>query len=66
MNCIEKLYEIHKECFPCKGKIIEFEQLPEYEKYNFDSYDKKNDFIVYCEKCEFHLHLNTDKNENIN
>ncbi|OLY94411.1 hypothetical protein SAMN05444008_10110 [Cnuella takakiae] len=51
MNCIEKL--MHLECEPCvlNSKIIEFEQLPESEKYNFDYYDKVKDFLLYCEKC---------------
>jgi hypothetical protein len=38
MNCIEALREQMKECEPCmwKSEIIEFNELPEKEKFNFD------------------------------
>lgn len=65
MNRIEKLHLLHKACQPCTAKIIEFKELPEYEKFNFDSYEKEKDFIVYCEKCETFIHLNSEKNETI-
>jgi hypothetical protein len=35
MNCIEKLHQLHKACEPCVAKIIEFEELPEREKFIF-------------------------------
>lgn len=62
MNCFEKLELLTRECEKCilKAKIIEFEELPEEEKYNFDSYDKDQDLIVYCEPCDTYKHLNTD------
>jgi hypothetical protein len=62
MNCFEKLNGNLQECEPCfrYGKIIELEQLPEEEKFNFDSYDKEQDLILYCEKCNYFKHLNTD------
>lgn len=64
MNCIEKLFELHKACEPCTAKVIEFEQLPEHEKFNYDYYDKEKDIIVYCEKCNFYNLLNSE-NEKI-
>lgn len=62
MDCIQKLKELTKECEPCtwNGKIIEFEDLPEHEKYNYDYYDKEKDFLVYCEKCKEFKILSTD------
>lgn len=62
MNCIEKLIELTKECEPCiwYGKIIEFEELPEKEKYNFDNYEEDMDYIVYCEKCKIYKLIQSD------
>jgi hypothetical protein len=64
MNCIEKLFELHKYCEPCTAKIIEFEQLPEHEKFNYDYYDKVKDFIVYCEQCNEFKIIEGDNYEN--
>lgn len=63
MNCIEKLYTLHRACEPCVAKIIEFKDLPEHEKFNFDSYEKERDFIVYCERCDTYKHLNSENND---
>lgn len=52
MNCIEKLHLLHRACETCTAKIIEFEQLPEHEKFNYDYYDKGKDFLIACEKCQ--------------
>jgi len=60
MNCIEKLEVQQRTCEPCKAMIIVFRDLPEHEKFNFDSYDDNNDYILHCEKCETFLHLNSD------
>jgi hypothetical protein len=60
MNCIEKLHDLQKDCEPCTAKIIEFEELPENEKFNYDYYDKDRDFIVYCETCQLYQILITD------
>jgi hypothetical protein len=56
MNCIEALQEHLEECYLCKlkSKIIEFEQLPESEKFNFDYYEKDKDLILYCEPCKIY------------
>ena len=54
MNCIEALLLHHTEvCEPCiwNAKIIEYEELPEDEKYNFDDYDKEKDYLLHCKKC---------------
>lgn len=53
MNAIEALKEQCRVCEPCilNAKIIEFEQLPEHEKLNFDWYEKNKHFIIYCEPC---------------
>jgi hypothetical protein len=54
-NCIENLRTYHREiCEPCiwNAQIIEFEQLPEEEKYNYDYYDKDKDYLIYCKKCK--------------
>lgn len=57
MNCIEALWLYHTEvCEPCiwNAKIIEFEELPEHEKNNFDYYDKEKDYLLYCTKCKIY------------
>ncbi len=43
MSFIEALKERLKECEPCRmnSLIIEFEELPEDEKFNFDWYEKE-------------------------
>jgi hypothetical protein len=52
MSCIEALKE--RECEPCRmnSLIIEFEELPEEEKFNFDWYEKKKHILLYCQKCK--------------
>jgi hypothetical protein len=62
MNCIEKLRLLSKECEPCvvKAKIIEFEQLPEYLKFDADYYDKDKDFILFCEPCQVYKLIEGD------
>jgi hypothetical protein len=63
MNCIENLKEYTENaCEPCywNAQIIEFEQLPEKEKYNFDYYDKDKDFLIYCKKCEVYKLIPSD------
>lgn len=54
MNCIEALQQQIRECEPCKWKseIIEFNELPEKEKFNFDYYEKENNYILYCKQCD--------------
>lgn len=52
MNCIEKLHALHRACEPCLAIIIEFAELPEHEKFNFDDYEKDKDFLIACEKCQ--------------
>lgn len=37
---------------PWKSEIIEFHELPEREKYNFDYYEKNKHFLLYCKKCD--------------
>jgi hypothetical protein len=51
MNCVEALQEHLQRCERCilKSKIIEFEELPEEEKQNFDYYEKEKHFIIYCQ-----------------
>lgn len=53
MNCVEALNEQLKKCETCylNSFIIEFEQLPEEEKFNFDYYEKDKHFLLRCEKC---------------
>ena len=60
MNCIEKL--LHLACEPCvvHAKIIEFNELPEEEKYNFDYYDKDKDYLLYCKKCNYYQIVETN------
>jgi|GEM_PF-4042337 len=63
MNCIEKLKEYTENvCEPCywNAQIIEFKQLPEHEKYNYDYYDKDKDFLIYCKKCEVYKLIFSD------
>lgn len=54
MNCIEALSQHLKKCQPCKlnSFIIEFEELPDEEKVNFDYYDKNEHFLIHCKACE--------------
>ena len=56
MNCIEALEQRIKECEPCRinSLIIEFEELPEDEKFNFDLYEKEKHIIIYCQKCKIY------------
>ncbi len=54
MNAIKALNEQCRVCEPCRlnAKIIEFEQLPENEKFNFHWYEKDKHFLIYCEPCK--------------
>jgi hypothetical protein len=62
MNAIEKLQELTRQCERCiwHAIIIEFEKLPENEKWNYHYYDKEKDFIVYCEKCKVYQIIQGD------
>ncbi|GAB2817663.1 hypothetical protein GCM10027043_18110 [Ferruginibacter profundus] len=53
MTAIEALKEQCKVCEPCilNAQIIEFEQLPEDEKFNFDWYEKDKHYLIHCLKC---------------
>ena len=53
MNCIEALNEQLRVCESCRlnSVILEFEELAENEKVNFDWYEKEKHFIIYCEPC---------------
>lgn len=53
---MEALNEQLKKCEPCRvhSFIIEFEELPEHEKPNFDYYDKNEHFILYCKLCKIY------------
>jgi hypothetical protein len=53
LNCIEKLRNFSCSCGSSHDdlKIMDFEELPEDEKFNFDYYESDKDFIVFCEKC---------------
>lgn len=58
MNCIENLRLHHSDvCEPCiwNGKIIEFEELPEEQKFEFCDYDKDSDFLLHCKKCQVYF-----------
>ena len=54
MSCIEALKERLNECEPCRinSFIIEFEELPEEEKSNFDWYEKEKHILLYCQECK--------------
>jgi len=56
MNCIEALNAHLKACEPCKinAVIIEFEELPEEQKFNFDYYEKDKHFLLYCKHCDYY------------
>ena len=56
MNCIEALNEQCRVCEPCRMNsfILEFEELPEKEKYNFDWYEKNKHFLLYCKQCNLY------------
>lgn len=56
MNAIEALNEQCRVCEPCRlnAKIIEFEQLPEHEKFNFDWYEKGKHYLIFCNQCNFY------------
>lgn len=53
MNCIEALNEQLRICEPCRlnSFILEFKELPEAEKYNFDWYEKEKHIILHCQLC---------------
>ena len=54
MNCIEALTQQCKVCEPCRmnSLIVEFDDLPEDEKYNFDWYEKNKHILLYCKTCD--------------
>lgn len=56
MNCIEALNKQCQVCEPCiiNSFIIEFEELPELEKPNFDWYEKEKHFLLKCEECNIY------------
>ena len=62
MNCIENLKAHLRECEPCikEAFIIEFEELPEEKKYDFDDYNKEQDYLLYCKKCSIYKLIPTD------
>lgn len=55
MNCIEALNNhVKSNCEACivNALIIEFKDLPEERKPEFDYYDKNEHFLLYCHKCQ--------------
>lgn len=60
MNCIERLSVFTRFCYPCQAKIIEFDDLPEAEKYRFDYYDKEIDYLICCVQCENFMLIPSD------
>lgn len=54
MNCIEALAHQLRKCEPCKlnSFIIEFDELPEDQRVNFDFYDKSEHFLLHCKLCD--------------
>lgn len=65
MNCIEALSQKMKECKSCQlhSFIIESEELPDSERNKFEAYNKKTDFILYCQKCSIYTLLPTIHNK---
>ena len=53
---IDALQERLKEYEPCRinSLIIEFEDLPEEQKFNFDWYEKEKHIPLYCQKCKIY------------
>jgi hypothetical protein len=37
----------------CMAKIIDFEQMAEYEKFNFDYYDTEKDYLIDAINAKF-------------
>jgi hypothetical protein len=62
MNYIEALNEQLERCDPCivNAFILDFHELPEEQKFNFDYYDKDKHFILYCKKCKVYKLLPED------
>jgi hypothetical protein len=62
LDCIEKLRDFICNCGSSHDdlKIMDFEELPELEKFEFDWYDKDKDFILYCEVCKTYTQLYSD------
>jgi hypothetical protein len=56
MNCFEALQEQINECEPCRlnSFILDFDELPEHEKPNFDYYEKDKHLIIYCQPCNLY------------
>ena len=56
MNCIETLIEQCRVCELCRlnSVILEFHELPENEKYNFDWYEKDNHYLIHCQVCKIY------------
>lgn len=54
MNCIVALAEQLKKCEPCRVNsfIIEFNELPEDQRENFEFYDKNDHFLIHCKLCD--------------
>ena len=62
MNCFENLQAHLRKCEPCKvhALIIEFEELPEKEKYKFDNYNEEQDLLLNCKKYNVYKLIPTD------
>ena len=62
MNCVEALNHHLKQCERCilKAFILEFEELPEEQKFNFDYYEKDKHFIIHCKECNIYKTLPED------
>lgn len=51
---MEALSQHLKKCEACvyNAKVIEFEDLPEDRKYDFDFYDWEQHILLYCQPCK--------------
>lgn len=58
MNCIEQLNEQCRvdDQFWLNSFIVEFEELPEEQKFNFNWYEKDKHILIYCrQSCTYKI-----------
>lgn len=62
MNAFENLNIYVQQCEPCiyNAKIIEFEELPDDERSRMHYYNGREDYILYCQKCNLYNLFSAD------
>jgi len=48
-----KKYRVCEHC-QMNSVILEFHELPEEEKYNFDWFEKEKHILLFCKECKIY------------